>query len=89
MAARYDTLNQLIDHAFSSYAASPAFTCLGRTLTFEEIDALSLRFASYLQHDLGLEPGDRVALQMPNILQYPVAVYGVIRAGLVLSLIHI
>lgn len=84
MIPRYNNVIELLDHSFSSYADRPAYTCLGRTLSFREIDDLSLRFASYLQHDLGLEPGDRVALQMPNILQYPVAMYGALRAGMVI-----
>lgn len=84
MAKRYSTLLELLDHAFSSYKAQPAYTCLDHTLTYEEIDVLSLRFASYLHHELGLAPGDRIALQMPNILQYPVAMYGAMRAGLVI-----
>jgi long-chain acyl-CoA synthetase len=55
----------------------------GHTLTYAEIDVLSARFASYLQHHSGLKPGDRIAIQLPNILQYPVVLYGAIRAGLV------
>nr|WP_245929116.1 AMP-binding protein [Agarilytica rhodophyticola] len=84
MIPRYNNVLELLDHAFSSFSDRPAYTCLGHTLTFKEIDALSLRFASYLQHDLGLEPGDRIAFQMPNILQYPVAMYGALRAGMVI-----
>lgn len=84
MIPRYNTILELLDYTFSSYTTQPAYTCLGHTLSFQEIDTLSMRFASYLHHELGLEPGDRIALQMPNILQYPVAMYGAVRAGLVI-----
>lgn len=84
MASRYNTLLELLEHAFSNYTDQPAFTCLGHTLSFSEVDELSKRFASYLQHDLGMSPGDRIALQMPNILQYPIAMYGAMRAGMVI-----
>ncbi|MFL0809304.1 MAG: AMP-binding protein [Agarilytica sp.] len=84
MVKRNDTVLELLEHAFDTYTDQPAYTCLNHTLSFQEIDDLSLRFASYLQHSLGLQQGDRIVLQMPNILQYPVAMYGAIRAGLVI-----
>lgn len=80
---QYGTVCDLLQDAFTQHAQRPAFTCLGHTLTYAQIDALSARFASYLQHHSGLKPGDRIALQLPNILQYPVVLYGAIRAGLV------
>lgn len=83
MIKRFDNALQLIESAFESYADKPAFSCMGKTLSFSELDELSGRFASYLQNVLGLEPGDRLAIQLPNILQFPVALYGAIRAGLV------
>ncbi len=83
MTAHDHTALALFEAAFKQYAERPAFTFLGFTLTFADIDTLSKRFAAYLHHDLGLKPGDRIALQMPNIGQYPVAVYGALRAGLV------
>lgn len=84
MIHRYATLLELLDHAFTTYRKQPAYTCMGHTLSYAELDVLSLRFASYLHHELGLNPGDRIALQMPNILQYPIAMYGAMRAGLVI-----
>lgn len=57
---------------------------MGRTLSYSELDDLTERFASYLHNELNLNPGDRIAFQMPNILQYPIALYGAIRAGLVI-----
>ncbi|WP_370978482.1 AMP-binding protein [Agaribacterium sp. ZY112] len=83
MTQRYETINELIEHAFTAYANLPAFTCMGHSLSYEQLDQLSARFASYLRHDLGLKQGDRIAIQLPNILQYPVAMYGAIRAGLI------
>jgi long-chain acyl-CoA synthetase len=63
------------------YADKRAFTCMDKSMTYAELDAASQAFGAYLQ-SLGLEKGDRVALMMPNILQYPVALYGVLRAGM-------
>jgi len=81
-------LDRSILDVFSSACAKfgdrPAFTCLGQTLSIAEIDRLSGRFASYLQHHTDLEPGDRIAVQLPNILQYPVVIFGALRAGLVI-----
>jgi long-chain acyl-CoA synthetase len=79
----YPTLTAMLDETFKKYRARPAFTCMGKTMTFEEVDRLSAQFGAYL-HSRGLEPGDRVALMMPNMLQYPVAMFGVLRAGLVI-----
>lgn len=70
--------------ACAKFGDRPAFTCLGRTLTIGDIDTLSARFASYLQNHTNLNPGDRVAVQLPNVLQYPVVVFGALRAGLVI-----
>ncbi len=61
----------------------PAFTNMGATLTYAQLDELSRAFAAWLQKKSGLAPGDRVALMMPNILQYPIALFGVLRAGMV------
>ena len=83
MIPRYSNALELIEGAFSKFSDKPSFTCLGKTITYKELDALSASFASYLQHDLGLKCGDRIAIQLPNILQFPVAFYGAVRAGLV------
>ncbi len=77
------TLVDLVEEAFKKYADKPAFTCMKQTLTFADLDRLSARFACYLQTQTTLQPGDRIALQLPNILQYPVALYGALRAGLI------
>ena len=65
------------------FADKPAFSNLGKTLTYAELYELSGNFAAYLQQHTDLQPGDRIAVQMPNILQYPIVVFGAIRAGLV------
>ena len=69
--------------ATAKYSDRPAFTCVGHTLTIGDIDRLSGNFASYLQNKTNLKPGDRIAVQLPNVLQYPVVVFGALRAGLV------
>jgi long-chain acyl-CoA synthetase len=79
----FKSIMEIIEYSFSKFAHRPAFHNMGTTLTFGQIDVLSRRFASYLQNDLGLKKGDRVALMMPNILQYPIALFGVLRAGLI------
>lgn len=78
-----ETLLDLFDAAVTAWSSRPAFSNLGHTLSYEEIDNLSARFAAYLQNDLGLAAGDRVAIMMPNMLQYPVALFGILRAGLI------
>ncbi|HMY39365.1 MAG TPA: AMP-binding protein, partial [Marinagarivorans sp.] len=81
---RYNTANEMVEDVFATYAERPAFTCAGQRHTYRDIDRLARQFAVYLQRHLGLVPGDVIALQLPNITQYPVAVYGAIRAGLVI-----
>lgn len=81
---RFNTVVELMEHAFEQYATQPAFTCMGHTLSYADIDRLSKSFASYLQHQTSLQAGDRVAIQLPNILQYPIVVYGAIRAGMII-----
>ncbi|MFT5562272.1 MAG: long-chain acyl-CoA synthetase [Litorivivens sp.] len=80
----YTSVLDLFERACTEFADRVAFTCLGQDVTFREIDEMSRNFAAYLRSDAGLEPGDRVAIQLPNLIQYPVAAWGIIRAGLVL-----
>lgn len=79
----YGSILELVEQTFEKYAKNDSFYCMGTSYTYGELDILSRKFASYLQNDLGLKKGDRVALMMPNILQYPIALYGILRAGLV------
>jgi long-chain acyl-CoA synthetase len=77
------TLKALAEASFARWRERPAFTSLGVTLTYREIDERSAAFGAFLRLELGLAPGERVALMLPNLLQYPVALLGVLRAGLV------
>ncbi len=79
----YKSLRELIEFAFTEFADRPAYTNMGTTLTFRELDELSQQFAAYLQQELKLVRGERVAIMLPNVLQYPVALCGIFRAGLV------
>ncbi|RRD65095.1 long-chain-fatty-acid--CoA ligase [Comamonadaceae bacterium OH2310_COT-174] len=80
---QYQSLNQLIDESMQAFRDKACYSYMGKEFSFGEIDAQSAAFAAYLQ-GLGLKKGDRVAVMMPNVVQYPVAVIGVLRAGLVL-----
>lgn len=80
---RYKSLVDLLDECIRKYGDLPAFECMGKVISFNELDTLSLDFAAFLQNEAQLQKGDRVALQMPNVLQYPVALLGALRAGLV------
>ncbi|GAA5187370.1 long-chain-fatty-acid--CoA ligase FadD [Ferrimonas gelatinilytica] len=82
-ADHYASLVDLLERSVERFGDRPAFTSMGKTLTYRTLDTLSRDFAAYLQEDLGLVQGDRVALMMPNLLQYPVALFGVLRAGMV------
>ncbi len=79
----YTSLVEMIDESMKKYADQPAFTNMGKSITFGELDKLSRDFGAYL-YSRGLNPGDKIALMMPNLLQYPVALYGCLRAGLVI-----
>jgi long-chain acyl-CoA synthetase len=76
------TLVDLFDYAVNHFAHRPAFHSMGKEMSFAEFDRLSKSFAAYLQKDLHLKRGDRVAIMMPNLLQYPIALGGCLRAGL-------
>jgi len=78
----FRSLADMLERSFARNADRPAFTCMGRTLTYRELDALSRDFAAYLQKVAGLRKGDRIAVMLPNILQYPVTIVGAFRAGL-------
>ena len=80
---QFRSLTHLFEAAVAKYADRPAFTNMGRTITFGELDSLSRSFGAWLQKEARLRRGDRIALMMPNILQYPIALFGALRAGLV------
>ena len=80
---QYVSLTALIEASFERFGESPAFSNFGTQMTFSAADRLSRDFAAYLQSIPSLQSGDRVAVMMPNVLQYPVAVFGILRAGLI------
>jgi long-chain acyl-CoA synthetase len=79
---QYASLKDLFEEACSKYASRPAFSNFGRTITYRQLDAMSRAFGAWLQKEARLKRGDRIALMMPNIIQYPVALFGALRAGL-------
>ncbi len=79
----YTSVADILEEAFRKYPDRPAFSNMGTTLTYREIDVASKKFASFLQNNLAMSANDRVALMMPNILQYPIALFGVLRAGMI------
>ncbi len=80
--ATHDTLIDLIEDAMKRFAAQKAFTLMGKSLTYREIDEMSTAFGAYLQ-GRGLESGDRMAIMSPNLLQYPIALFGAFKAGVI------
>jgi long-chain acyl-CoA synthetase len=80
---RYQSTNDIASEAFKSFKDRPAFHNMGRSITYGQLDLMSTQFASFLQNQLNMKKGDRIALMMPNILQYPIALFGAHKAGLV------
>ncbi len=81
---RFDNAVELIGHAIKSFPDAPAFSSLGCTISYRELDVLADQFAGWIQNATDLVAGDRIAVQMPNLIQYPVVVLGAMRAGLVI-----
>ncbi|CAG9180377.1 long-chain fatty acid--CoA ligase [Cupriavidus pinatubonensis] len=81
-ASQFRSLAQLLEHSFRTYADRRAFVCMDKAITYGELDRMSAHFAAWLQ-SRGLRPGARVAIMMPNVLQYPVVLAAVLRAGFV------
>lgn len=77
------SIPQMVSQAATKFGDRTAFSNFGATLSFAQVDQLANQFAAFLIHDLGLEAGQRIVLQMPNVLQYPVAMFGAFRAGLI------
>ncbi len=82
-ADAYTSLVDMIEETFKKYKHKTAFICMGKGITFAELDKYSTQFGAYLQ-SRGLEAGDKIALMMPNLLQYPIALFGALRAGLII-----
>ena len=81
---QYASLAEVLDHVSDTHGPLSAFSCFGHSLTYREIDELSSRFAGFLRNRLQMNPGDRIAIQLPNLLQFPVVVYAAIKADLVI-----
>ena len=79
----FKSVVDVFERSCKKFADRPAFSNLGVTITYAELERHSAAFAGYLQEDTDLKPGDRIAVQMPNTLQYPIAVFGAMRAGLI------
>jgi long-chain acyl-CoA synthetase len=79
----YQSLVEIFTESCQRYQQLPAYYSMGSTLTFKEVDVLSTDFAAYLQNDLKLKKGDRVAIMLPNLLQYPIVMFGALKAGLI------
>jgi long-chain acyl-CoA synthetase len=80
--SEFGSLLELIDDGIVRHRDQPCFTCMDRTMTYGDVDRLASHFAAYLQQVARLQKGDRIALMLPNVLQYPVAILGAFRAGL-------
>ncbi len=80
---KFSSLTEILDYIKTSHSDLPAFTCFSKTLSYGQVDELSDRFAALLQTQTTLQPGDRIAIQLPNLLQFPVALYGALKAGLI------
>lgn len=80
--AQYETLVEFLKDCFQKFPNHTAFECMGVKLTYKEVDQYSDKFGAYLQ-SRGLKPGDRIAIMMPNLLQFPIAVFGALKAGLI------
>lgn len=80
---RYQSLADLFLHCCDQYRDLPAYTNFDKTISYGELEVLARDFAAYLQVTLGMQPGDRIAIMLPNVLQYPIALFGAFLAGLV------
>ena len=79
----YESLIDLLEISFKKYSLQDSFYCMDKSYTYEELEILSRKFATLLQNKFKLKKGSRVALMLPNILQYPICLFGIVRAGMV------
>lgn len=80
---QYENILDVFDESVRKFRNKPAFSNFGCEITYNQLDVMSGQFASYLQHTLGLKKGDRIAIQLPNVLQFPIVMFGALRAGLI------
>ncbi len=79
------SIAELFHQNIEKYRDRPAYSNMGKTLSYNDLDLLTRNFSAYLSSELGLQKGDRIAIMMPNILQYPVVLFAALRAGLVVA----
>ncbi len=79
----YNSIAEMLEDACKKYASRDALENMDKRMTYAELNTLATQFASFLQNDCQLKPGDRIAIQMPNLLQFPVAMLGALKAGLI------
>lgn len=84
----YATLNDILKRSCSKFATLPAYGNMGVSITYRTFDQASRDFGAYLQKVIGLRKGDRVAILLPNLLQYPVALFGTLLAGLIVVTVN-
>lgn len=82
-ADEFSSVADMFDKSVAEFSDSPAYTNFGKTISYREVDAYTAQLGAYLKNELGLEKGDRVAVMMPNLLQNPIAIFGILRAGMV------
>ena len=80
---KFKSLVEFLENGFQKFPEKVAYENMGKKITFKELDELTKVFSNYLIHELKLEKGDRLAIQSPNLLQYPVVLFGALRSGLV------
>lgn len=81
---KYSSVLEFYEECINQYRDLPAYTNMGKTLSFAEADQLATAFAAWIQNKTNLKPGDRIAIQMPNLLQYPIVFFGALKAGLII-----
>ena len=79
--SEFNSVGDVLARSVRLYGPQPAYICMDKSITYDELDRLSTQFAGFLQGELGLPQGARVAIMMPNVLQYPIAAFGALRAG--------
>jgi long-chain acyl-CoA synthetase len=79
----YTSVVDVFEESIYKFQDTVAYECMGKQLTFNQLDEMSRNFAAYLQQELGMKKGERIGIQMPNLLQYPVVLFGALRAGLI------
>lgn len=85
---QYESVIDLLEQSIKKYGPLPAFDCMGTSISYSELNYLTQNFAAFLQHELGLKAGTRIAIQLPNLLQYPIAMFGALRAGMIVVTIN-